>query len=133
MKPSESDSADDSDDDASVFTCRHQWKARRAEIEYLAREAERKSNKATVRSHRATYATLPQAQTAALQMQDEVLKRLRQQCDEDEKEKSPFAYDFLKEFRKCIDRTTCEEVEQGFCVDDENIVTPKYKIKSKYF
>ena len=55
--------------------------------------------------------------------------------NEDEKERLPFAwaYDFLKVFRKCIDRTTCEEVEQGFCVDDENIVTPKYKIKSKYF
>ena len=29
-----------SDDDAPVFTCRHQWRARRAEIEVLARRAE---------------------------------------------------------------------------------------------
>ena len=58
-----------SDDDASAFTCRHQWKARRAEIEYLAREAERKSNEAKripvladvalLRSHRAASATKP--------------------------------------------------------------------------
>ena len=35
-----------SDDEPSVFTSRHQWKARRAEIEVLAREAEGKSNDA---------------------------------------------------------------------------------------
>ena len=55
-----------SDDEASVFTCRHQWKARRAEIEVLARRAEAASetakqipvlaNVTLLRSHRASVA-----------------------------------------------------------------------------
>ena len=58
-----------SEDDDSVFTCRHQWEARRAEIEGLARQAEAKSNEAKripvladvtlLRSHRAPSATKP--------------------------------------------------------------------------
>ena len=57
-----------SDDEAAVFTCRHQWKARRADIEVLACRAEDKTDRAKripvladvtlLRSHRESAATM---------------------------------------------------------------------------
>ena len=61
-----------SDDEASVFTCRHQWRARRADIEVLARRADAKSHRAKripvladvtlLRSHRASEGAVSEQQ-----------------------------------------------------------------------
>ena len=69
-----------SDDEAAVFTCRHQWKARRADIEVLARRAEAKTNRAKripvladvtlLRSHRDSAATVSGHQKNTLSWSD---------------------------------------------------------------
>ena len=69
-----------SDDEAAVFTCRHQWKARRADIEVLVRRAEEKSDRANripvladvtlLRSHREPAATVSGHQKNTLSWSD---------------------------------------------------------------